>query len=380
LRNVIQNSVTFIDSMSVLDELLFQQDDVHNSPIEQQSELLFNLVRENFHYHYLRNEEFRRYCFHFDFGPDGLHSIDDLHKIPLIPTSLFKKKSIYSCSPLEIEKQCSSSGTQGGRSTIYRDRITLDRFIGTVQAMYQLAPDIKFKNPFLYVLSPDTDEAQDLWFAYVLSLVEILHPSMFYVRNGKFHHDELLQDLQQIGKDQQPVLIGPPQLLNQLANIVQSTIGTLDLGAHNGYFITAGGWKKAQKDSLELTQFADKMLQTFHLSSQNEIRDCFNMVELNTVMMSCQHHNFHVPPWLYMAALDPDTLLSAPEGEMGILAFIDATSTSYPAYVLSDDLGEVHLFNSCPCGRSSRWFKMIRRVNRVESRGCAKKIDNMLAQ
>ena len=77
-------------------------------------------------------------------------------------------------------RRCTSSGTQGGRSVVNRDRRTLERFLGSVSSTLEIL-DLDAERPTrFYVLGPDTVEAADLWFSYVLSIVDLIHPAEFY--------------------------------------------------------------------------------------------------------------------------------------------------------------------------------------------------------
>jgi long-chain-fatty-acid---luciferin-component ligase len=91
--------------------------------------------------------------------------------------------------------------------------------------------------------------------------------------------------------------------------------------------------------------------------------------------MDCEHGRKHCPPWLHASARAPKTLAPLGWGESGILAYLDPTATSYPCFVLSDDFGSVTRGERCPCGRSGDVLTIERRINRIEARGCALKLD-----
>ena len=66
-----------------------------------------------------------------------------------------------------------------------------------------------------------------------------------------------------------------------------------------------------------------------------------------------------------------------PSGAKGVLSFLDPTPRSYPGYLLSEDIGIVYEDFACGCGRTTDAVEIVRRVNRVESRGCALRIEAM---
>jgi len=72
--------------------------------------------------------------------------------------------------------------------------------------------------------------------------------------------------------------------------------------------LTAGGWKRFSGQRIERAVFDPRACAAFGLADESQVRDAFNQVELNTVMIECSAHRKHVPPWLYAAARDPDRL------------------------------------------------------------------------
>jgi len=95
------------------------------------------------------------------------------------------------------------------------------------------------------------------------------------------------------------------------------------------------------------------------------------MVELNTVVLECSAKRKHVPPWLYVRARNAADLTVLDDCEEGVLSFLDGTAESYPAFILSDDIGAVVSNMKCECGRTTDVVEIRRRVRRIEERGCA---------
>ena len=98
------------------------------------------------------------------------------------------------------------------------------------------------------------------------------------------------------------------------------------------------------------------------------MRDTFNMVELNTVILECRYHRKHVPPWVHATTRDPRTLSPLPSGVEGVLSYLDPTPVSYPGFVFSDDLGVVFEAVECGCGRLGDVLAISRRIDRVKER------------
>jgi len=56
------------------------------------------------------------------------------------------------------------------------------------------------------------------------------------------------------------------------------------------------------------------------------------------------------------------------------MSYLDASATSYPSFIVTDDVGEVHE-GACPCGRSGTTLQIQRRLVSVAQRGCALTLD-----
>ena len=125
---------------------------------------------------------------------------------------------------------------------------------------------------------------------------------------------------------------------------------------------------------MEREIFVEQIVQKFNLKDQYHVRDIFNMVEMNTPLGNCSEGRYHIPPWMSMFAMSPEGK-EVPEGKEGIMCFIDTSATSYPAYVMTDDFVKMYGYGKCKCGCVAPSFEYIRRINKVEDRGCAKKID-----
>ncbi|WP_033213718.1 hypothetical protein [Kitasatospora phosalacinea] len=356
-----------------LDELdrLLSSADVSLLPPAEADAFRLEHIRAAVAWHIERNERYARFCELRGFGVDRLKTVEDLAAVPLLPAALFKRGAhVVASRPADdAVLHTTSSGTQGTVSVVPRDDRTLNRFfatcgIGAYEVLGQQRSELR-----LFNLGPL--EAGHLWIAYVMSGISLFTDGDCYVEDDTFLLDALLRDL--TAHTGSPVmLVGPPPLLMDAAEAAREA----GLRLHPDSLVaTIGGWKRASGRSIPRAEFVGLMLDAFGLADAARVRDTFNMVELNTVMFECAHHRLHVPPWLYADAKDPRTLEPAEPGETGVLGFVDATPTSYPGFVLSDDFGRVDRGVECGCGRTGDVLHLERRINRVEGRGCALKLD-----
>ncbi len=333
------------------------------------------LVRDSVTRHLATCPAYANYAARLGFSPGLLRTPADLHLVPQIPTVAFKRGvPIMSCRPDKIAKRCTSSGTLGRRSEVYRDRTTIERLLGSVRLGMDLIGELLDDEAGVLNLGPSQDEAGDLWFAYVMSLVELALPTQHAVRQGRFDAHESLTMLKAL-RDQYPLvmLIGPPALVLEVANAAPEHHGPA-AGADQMMVVTAGGWKRHTGATLDRDQFTETVASRLGLAGAGQVRDAFNQVELNTVLVECGHRRKHVPPWLEIIVRDPMTLEPVGPGEPGLLSYLDPTADSYPCFLIADDFGSIDA-GGCPCGWYGRTLTLSRRIKREEEWGCALKMD-----
>lgn len=350
---------------------IYQREDAYFPNSGVRNNLQSKLLTESFEYHYLNNELYRNYCKKKCITIDDVKK--DIRKIPLIPSTIFKTSNIRTETHERTVKKCLSSGTQGSVSTIERDNTTLERFLGSVRNALDNVYCIE--DAIVLNLGPAAEEAQDIWFSYVMSVTDMIFPTIDYVKDGTFLLDKVSEDLDKFKDEYENVLIiGAPVMFLEL----QKYFIQKDLKISFGdkiFVVTAGGWKKNQGQAISKSEFKECCKSMFSGITDDRIRDAFNMVELNTILPECEYGSKHIPLWLDVFALDLDTYEIAEDGITGLLGFLDASPTSYPGFIMSGDLGRITYVDNCPCGRSGRCVEFERRINTIESRGCALKIE-----
>lgn len=308
--------------------------------------------------------------------PDTLVALGDISRVPLIPSSMFKKTRLIS-RPDGPLTDCLSSGTMGRTSTVLRDEPTMERFVaGLMLGAREFFP--RHENRRAFVLSPPPEQAGTLWFAQVMGLLELAFETDYFVDQDAARVPDLVARLASLPAGLQPILVGPPPLVLDLCQYLETSGTSLDLGRRHGFLITAGGWKRRSAERIDRTRFHDLVGRWLGIEAP-QIRDLFNMVELNSLIYECEHHAKHAPPWLGVHARRPSDLSVCEPGEPGLLCFLDPTATSYPGFILSDDLGTVGA-DPCPCLRAGTTFSIERRITSVDERGCALKMDRYAAQ
>lgn len=366
-----------ISTIDPIDALLAREDLYALNPAAV-TELRIQYLREAVAYHRQHNPSFERYCTRLAFDEHNLRSEADLARIPLLPTGLFKRhpELLRSQSADAAIIATTSSGTKGTVSVVPRDDVTLMRFFASIAIGNREVLEVESFDRTIFNIGPSVRDAPNVWIAYVMAGASVIYTTNFYVQNDYFAIDRLLTDLRRVPPGSGVSVVGPPALLIDVVKILESS-GTLALGPE-ALIITIGGWKRRQGEMITRDEFDARVAAAFGIPDCSRVRDTYNMVELNTVIFECAHKVKHVPPWLYAAARDPRTLEVQPSGSSGLLSFLDPTPLSYPCFILSDDFGKVQRQVACPCGITGDTIQIERRVNRVEMRGCALKLETVV--
>jgi long-chain-fatty-acid---luciferin-component ligase len=297
---------TDLKTLSFIDDLIYQNDECYHLPVDHINEIQTSLIIDAFRYHYNNCSAYTTYCKALGIGPNDIVKSEDLCKIPLIPSILFKEYDIMSCSPDEIVKVCTSSGTRGSISKVYRDEVTLDRFMGSVQCC--LDQIMNLDDAYCINLGPTTEEAGDLWFSYAMSLVDMIYPTEYFVINDIFYAEKAYKRiLEEKNKYENIIIIGAPIMFLEFVNYLKQNNLKIE-SCENFYFLTAGGWKRFSGQQIPRPEFISLMQEYFINSSEKYFRDILNMVELNTVLPECEAKVKHLPPWVKVLILDPINL------------------------------------------------------------------------
>lgn len=363
-----------IGSVPVIEKEIYQGENAFFPSVKLRETAQKRLITEAFKFHYGNNRVYRAYC--ENKGVSLQNVMEDCRKIPLIPSTVFKTMNIRTETGELTVKKCLSSGTQGSVSTIERDNTTLERFLGSVRNTLDNVYQIE--DAIILNLGPSAQEAKDIWFSYVMSVSDMIFPTLDYVEGARFMTQKVTEDLRKFkGKYRDVFVIGAPAMFIELHEYFKKH-SLPSIPGENIFIITAGGWKKHEGKSVPRKEFNRICGEMFSGIEKCRIRDVFNMVELNTIIPECGCGSKHLPVWLDVYSINLDTYGINQSGENGLLGFLDASPASYPGFIMSGDLGRITHIDDCPCGRDGICIEITRRINTIESRGCALKIEKNL--
>lgn len=133
-------------------------------------------------------------CEALGFDCDQL-SVDRLSSLPQIPTALFKRRKIVSGADSSVSKWCLSSGTRGSISVVPRNDETLERLMASVRLAIDILGSWGEDQIEVVNLGPSQEEAGDVWFSYLLSLVETIYPTRHRVSDGVLQLRRAVDDI-----------------------------------------------------------------------------------------------------------------------------------------------------------------------------------------
>jgi hypothetical protein len=145
----------------------------------------------------------------------------------------------------------------------------------------------------------------------------------------------------------------------------------IKLNIPNVHVLHSGGWKRLEQQSVSKDVFIREVAGTFGCAP-NRVIDYYGMVEnVGVVYPDCERGYKHVPAFADVIIRDPLTLAPAESGQAGVVQVSSVLPTSFPGFLLlTDDIGEIVGHDGCACGRRGTYFRFLRRVPKVEMRGC----------
>ena len=248
-----------------------------------------------------------------------------------------------------------SSGTAGSRSLVPRDRMTLTalRSSSGVRLPWALAPGV-----YDALLLTPRGMGSGLQSG----------ASGMAAAARRARHDEdpdALDFVRAAIADGQPLLAyGSPARLQRWLACREAPI-TLP---QRSCVVTGGGWKRGDDgggDVFELLDSAARLLAV----PRDRCVDTYSMAELNTVLVSCPHRRYHVPPVLEAVIVDEQ--LAAVEGDAdGRLALLEPMALAYPGRLMTSDVVRLR-HDPCPCGLPGQTLLPgIERMRGALARGC----------
>lgn len=343
--------------------------------------------RDNAAYHISRCREYAAICAHWGFTPEALKTMEDLAKIPVLPTLFFKRRAVFSMSRRRMAMQVTSSGTSGSFSRIGFDwgcilaEIPMILRLGFYHHLISPIP----ANCMILGYRPDRDNHTGVtrtmygltWFAPPLRRAYALERV-----NGTYvpDLDGVAKALKTFAASSFPTrIIGFPSYLWFGLKRLQEE--NLRLSLHpRSRIILAGGWKQHAREEVDKHLLFSLAQEVLSIPPQH-INELFGAVEHPIFYNACPNHRFHIPVYSRILIRDPETLEPLPMGKTGLLNLISPLMTATPTLsVMTDDLGWLEPGSACGCGIKSPVLHILGRVGAAGITTCAAGAGDLLGK
>ncbi len=333
-------------------------------------------VRENVQWHEQNNPVYRKILQMKGFTGAMLEKIEDLGRLPFIPTMYFKGNDLNTLKKRIGIYTIRTSGTSGHSSAINCELSALICLLKMAVNTCRQHKLFSLKPVHYLILGHKPDKDNKAVAARTALAASLLAPAAsrdWVIKNidGRLEADwegsieKLLRDVE----DGKPVrLIGFPALgyflMEKLAE--RGCEGVLPKGSK---MLLGGGWKQYWRQQVDREEFYRQAETVLGLGRQ-DIVEFFSAGEHPILYCACPYHHFHIPVYSRVLARDVRTLQPLEKGKIGLLNFITPLMKGAPVVsVVTDDLGMIN--DGCPCGNPQPYFEVLGRVGINEIRTCA---------
>ena len=335
-------------------------------------------VRDNCAYHIRHCPEYRAICGALGFTPDCLRGMDDLEKLPVLPTLFFKRHHVSSMPGRRVAMEVTSSGTSGSFSRVGFDW-------GCIAAEIPMVLRLGFYHalvsprPAHYVVLGYKPGRQDrMGVARTMFGLTHFAPPLSRSYALRWSEGAYVPDLdgsarrlERLAGSRFPVrIVGFPSYLWFGLNRMEELGLSVKLPG-GSKILLAGGWKQhyAQEvDKPALYALAERVLGV----GERHIHEFFGAVEHPVFFNSCKNHRFHVPAYARVIIRDVNTLKPLPMGETGLVNLITPLVNATPVTsVMTDDLGTLTPGEDCGCGLGAPVLTILGRVGLSGITTCA---------
>lgn len=350
-------------------------------------QLFAEAVRGNVAVHYRHCREYRRILKAAGFRPENIAGIEDLHKVPPIPTLFFKSHPIKTVKDRSMLIKATSSGTQGMKSQMGFDAKSL--LFGLEMAVKVLGYHGLFSAvPANYMImgyqpTPSNQTVITKTQGISTCFAPALHREYALVwSDGEYriNFEGLRKAIKSYAASPFPVrIIGFPSYTWFFLKELEKEKISIKL-PQKSLLLLGGGWKqfyKEEVDKAELYRLAKKTLGM----EEGRIREFFGAVEHPSLYCTCKNHHFHVPVYSRVIIRDVKTLEPVGYDKPGLLNLITPMAESMPLVsVITDDLGILHRGGDCGCGIDAPYFEIIGRVGMEGIKTCAAGAQDLMEQ
>ena len=344
--------------------------------VEATDSLFLKAILENVEYHREHCPEYAAILDDQKFSCENVKSVDDLYKIPPIPT-LFLKKHTLCSTDKKLLFSSTTSGTSGTVSYAGLDQRSARLGLGMILGTFFTHKLLSLHPVNYIILGYEPSKRNELGVvktAYATTYAApALHREYALKDTGteyKLNLEGLKEALIRYAKDGHPVrFMGFPSYFMFLLKELKESGIKLKLHPKS-LVMLAGGWKQffsEQVDKHTLYAMSEEILGI----GGDRFKEFFGAVEHPIIYADCPNHHFHVPVYSRVIIRDTD-FKPLPYGERGLLNLLTPMLTSMPfCSVMTDDLAILHPGKECGCGIKSPYVEILGRAGIADIKTCA---------
>lgn len=334
--------------------------------------------RDNAAYHVRHCPEYAAICAHLGFSPDDLKTIDDLAKIPVLPTLFFKRKALFSMPRWRMIMKVTSSGTSGKFSQIGFDWGSVLAEAPMVVRMGAIHGELSPVPAHCVILGYKPHRSNHTGVTRTMKGLTFFSPPLSRTYALNMVDGAYVPDLDAVaralkGLERSPFptrIIGFPSYL-WFGLTRMEELGLSVKLPRGSRIILAGGWKQHAGQQVGKPVLYALVQRVLGIGEEN-VNELFGAVEHPVFYNACKNHHFHIPAYGRVLIRDPDTLAPLPMGRTGLINLISPLMTATPTLsVITDDLGYLSPGETCGCGIKTPFLTILGRVGMADITTCA---------
>ena len=362
---------------------LFMSTDIYG--LQSSDDIFINAMRANIAFHMQNCPDYKDVLESLAFDLESIRSIDDLSKIPPLPTSYLKNNSLLSKPYNRLLIKTTSSGT-GGKKTLSGFDVSSGLYgLFMVLKVFRFHKMLSLRRTNYVILGYQPDKSNQTAMAKALRAITLLAPAKkveyaLVFKDGEYrvNTEGLVDAIVKFGKQHRPVrIIGFPAYLKMLLEELDARNIKMELH-RNSNIMVGGGWKAFFSDEIPKEELISMANHTLGIRREN-FKDHFSTAEHPINYVSCTNNHFHVPIFSRVIIRDVSTLQPVPPSIPGLLNLVTPLLSSAPyGSILTDDIAVMKDGNECGCGITSPYFELIGRVGLKSIKTCTQAASEFL--
>ena len=362
---------------------LFMSKDIYN--MQATDKTFIKAMKANVAFHAQNCPEYKAVLDTLTFDVSALQSIDDLSKIPPLPTSYLKNNTMLSKPYSRLLIKTTSSGT-GGKKTLSGFDVS-SGLCGLLMVLrvFWFHKLLSLRRTNYIILGYQPDKSNQTAMAKALKAITLLAPAKkveyaLIFKNGEYqiNTEGLINAIIKFGSQNTPVrIIGFPAYFKMFLDELDERNIKLDLHRASKILL-GGGWKALFADEISKDELFRMANETLGIQRQS-FKDHFSTAEHPINYVSCVNNHFHVPTFSRVIIRDVRTLEPVPYGTPGLLNLVAPLLSSVPyGSIMTDDIAVMKNGDECGCGISTPYFELIGRVGLANIKTCTQAASEFL--